>query len=118
MILTTYFAKGKEHDFTVFKQSQTKLHQATKLLADLGYQGVGKIHANAKLPHKSSKLHPLTERQKEDNKRLSSKRVRVEHVFGWIKRFKIMSEKYRNRRTRFELRFNLIAGIFNFELNS
>jgi len=26
-------------------------------------------------------------------------------------------ERYRNRRKRFSLRFNLIAGVYNFELN-
>ncbi|MEG4234701.1 IS5/IS1182 family transposase, partial [Microcoleus sp. Pol11C3] len=29
----------------------------------------------------------------------------------------ILSERYRNRRRRFGLRFNLIAGIYNYELN-
>jgi len=33
-----------------------------------------------------------------------------------LKRFKILSDKYRNRRKRFGLRFNLIAGIQNWEL--
>ncbi|MGH9945501.1 MAG: IS5/IS1182 family transposase, partial [Pyrinomonadaceae bacterium] len=28
-----------------------------------------------------------------------------------------LAERYRNRRKRFSLRFNLIAGIYNFELN-
>ncbi|MDR0303498.1 MAG: IS5/IS1182 family transposase, partial [Chitinispirillales bacterium] len=31
--------------------------------------------------------------------------------------FKVISEKYRNRRKRFKLRFNLIAGICNYENN-
>ncbi|HEY9907692.1 MAG TPA: IS5/IS1182 family transposase, partial [Thermosynechococcaceae cyanobacterium] len=33
-----------------------------------------------------------------------------------LKIFRILSERYRNRRRRFGLRFNLIAGIYNFEL--
>ena len=33
-----------------------------------------------------------------------------------IKRFKIVSDRYRNRRKRFGLRFNLIAAIYNMEL--
>jgi len=40
----------------------------------------------------------------------------VEHVIGKLKIFKILSDRYRNRRRRFGLRFNLIAGIYNFEL--
>lgn len=30
--------------------------------------------------------------------------------------FRILSERYRSRRRRFKLRFNLIAGIYNYEL--
>ncbi len=40
-----------------------------------------------------------------------------ENVIGVVKRFRIIAEKYRNRRKHFNLRFNLIAGIYNFELN-
>ena len=32
------------------------------------------------------------------------------------KRFKIITDKYRDRHKRFSLRFNLIAGIYNYEL--
>lgn len=35
-----------------------------------------------------------------------------------LKIFRILAERYRNRRRRFGLRFNLIAGIYNYELNS
>ena len=68
------------------------------------------------MPKKKSKKHPLTPEDKKQNKELSSQRVLNEHVIGMIKRFKIVSDKYRNRRKRFGLRFNLIAGICNFEL--
>ncbi|WP_276574504.1 hypothetical protein [Spiroplasma poulsonii] len=33
-----------------------------------------------------------------------------------LKKFKIITEKYRNRRKRFGLRFNLIASIYNLQL--
>ncbi len=38
------------------------------------------------------------------------------NVIGLLKRFKIIADRYRNRRKRFSLRFNLIAGIHNWEL--
>lgn len=68
------------------------------------------------MPKKKSKNNPLTKRDKRMNRALSSDRVPNEHVIGRIKRFKIVSDKYRNRRKRFGLRFNLIAGICNYEL--
>ena len=71
---------------------------------------------NSALPKKKSKKNPLTKEDKKNNKRLSSERVINENVIGSLKRFKIIADKYRNRRKRFGLRFNLIAGIHNLEL--
>jgi hypothetical protein len=68
------------------------------------------------LPKKKTKKKPLTAEEQAANREISSKRVCNEHAIGFIKRFKILSERYRNRRKRFGLRFNLIAGICNFEL--
>ncbi|MDH5194988.1 MAG: IS5/IS1182 family transposase, partial [Nitrospira sp.] len=36
-----------------------------------------------------------------------------EHVIACVKRFKIVSDRYRNRRKRFGLRFTLIAAAYN-----
>ncbi|WP_315861532.1 hypothetical protein [[Leptolyngbya] sp. PCC 7376] len=37
-------------------------------------------------------------------------------VFRMLKRFRILSSRYRNCRRRWGLRLNLIAGLYNFEL--
>lgn len=87
-------------------------------LADSGYQGLQNISGSALIPFKGSKHNPLTEQQKSYNHSLSSERVFVENVIGWLKRFRILAEKYRNRRKRFGLRFNLIAAIYNIELDN
>jgi hypothetical protein len=49
-------------------------------------------------------------------KRLAKERIVVEHVHRRLKIFRILSSRYRNRRRRFGLRINLIAGIYNYEL--
>jgi hypothetical protein len=67
------------------------------------------------MPKKKSKKNPLSPEDKRQNRLISSQRVLNEHVIGKIKRFKIVADKYRNRRRRFGLRFNLIAGIYNSE---
>ncbi|WP_342255197.1 transposase family protein [Spiroplasma endosymbiont of Zeiraphera isertana] len=87
-----------------------------KVFVDSGYQGIQNIHKNTFLPFKKSKYNQLTPIQKEYNKTLSKIRIKIEHVFAKLKRFKILSLKYRNKIRRFALRFNLIAGIYNFEL--
>ena len=83
---------------------------------DSGYQGLQEIHSNSELPRKSTKLHPLTKKEKRMNLKLSKIRVTVEHVIGKIKVFKIIAERYRNRRKYYDLRMQLICGIYNFEL--
>ena len=115
-MICTSFANGKKHDFKLFKESKTKIKPNIKLLTDTGYQGIAKIHANSQLPKKKSKKNPLTKEDKKNNRKLSSERVINENVIGMLKRFKIIADKYRNRRKRFTLRFNLIAGIYNYEL--
>ena len=115
-IICTDFSNGKRHDFRLLKESKVFFQNKTKVLTDTGYLGIKKIHANSELPKKKSKKHPLTKEDKKKNKELSSDRVLNENVIGMIKRFKIVADRYRNRRKRFGLRFNLIAGIYNFEL--
>ena len=117
-IICTAFSNGKRHDFRLFKESKTRLHPTIKAVTDTGYQGIQKIHANSELPKKKSKKNPLTREDKINNKKLSSERVLNENVIGSIKRFKIISDRYRNRRKRFALRFNLISAIYNLELNT
>ena len=85
-------------------------------MTDTSYLGLQKIHANTDMPKKKSKKRPLTVDDKLKNRDLSSQRVLNEHAIGKIKRFKILADRYRNRRKRFGLRFNLIAGIYNHEL--
>ena len=63
-----------------------------------------------------SKKKPLDDEARKHNHHISSKRVMVEHIIRELKIFKIISERYRNRRKRFALRFNLIAAIYNLEL--
>jgi len=84
-------------------------------LGDSGYQGLTKLHANSQTPKKMSKHHPLTDAEKVSNRNIARRRVGCEHIIGRLKVFRILAERYRNRRRRFGLRFNLIAAICNLE---
>jgi len=115
-VVCTSFANGKKHDFKLFKESKTRIHSEIKVITDTGYQGIARIHQKSELPKKRSKKNPLTKEDKENNRKLSSQRALNENVIGMLKRFKIIADKYRNRRKRFGLRFNLIAGMYNYEI--
>ena len=68
------------------------------------------------MPKRKTKKNPLTKEDKQNNQHLARERVLNENVIGLLKRFKILADRYRNRRKRFGLRFNLISNIYNLEL--
>jgi hypothetical protein len=80
---------------------------------DSGYQGIAEIHKNSETPKKKPKGGELTQEEKLENRRISRERILIENVNAKIKVFKIMANKYRNRRKRHNLRANLICGIIN-----
>lgn len=114
-VIATYFGKGKTHDQKLYQKSRVKLLESIELKADSGYQGLQKERDKVLIPKKKSKLHKLTKEEKRANRELASKRVKVENVIRRLKIFRILGERYRNRRRRLGLRFNLISGIYNFE---
>jgi IS5 family transposase len=99
----------------LFKESKLPILSTTEIQADSGYQGIQKKYTNCKIPHKGKKKIPLTKEQKKENHQLSSSRVVVENVIRALKIFRIIAEKYRNRRKRFGLRLNFLAAIVNFQ---
>jgi transposase len=115
-VICTAFCNGKKHDFKLFQESKVRWTKSSKGLVDSGYTGIKKIHSSTELPKKKTKKNPLTMEEKKQNREISSQRIENEHGLGFLKRFKVLSERYRNRRKRFGLRFNLIAGICNHEL--
>lgn len=116
-VIATAFGRGKEHDFALFKRSQTYLLPEVVGLGDRGFQGMTTVHKNSKTPKKRSKGHPLRKEDRAANRQLARERIVAEHIIRSLKVFRILSERYRNHRRRFGLRFNLIAAIYNYELS-
>jgi DDE superfamily endonuclease/Helix-turn-helix of DDE superfamily endonuclease len=79
-IICTGYGMGAEHDFKIFKKRQIKIRENILILADKGYLGINKIHANSKIPHKKKKGEKLSKEQKNENKELNKQRVIIEHI--------------------------------------
>jgi hypothetical protein len=116
-VICTAHRPGKTHDFAIFKETSGEIAASIHLLGDSGYQGLQKEHENSRTPTKKPKGRQLTAAQKRENRELSRLRIVVENVIRHLKIFRIVAERYRNRRRRFALRFNLIAGLYNYELS-
>ena len=92
------------------------INNEIKLEGDSGFQGVLDYHKNSETPKKNTKLNKLSKEDKENNLRISKERILIENINAKIKVFKILSNRYRNRRKRHGLRMSLICGIYNCEL--
>ena len=115
--MCTAHSRGPVHDFALYKRSGVEPHESLEVLADSGYQGLDKLHAKGRTPRRKPRKGRLTDEQKRSNRELASRRVVVEHVIRSLKIFRILAERYRNRRQRFSLRFKLIAGLYNYGLS-
>lgn len=103
---------GSVHDFSLYKEGDP-LPRGSKVYVDGGYQGIQKLNPNTELPFKKSKNNPLKADDKVYNRALSRIRVKIENVFAQLKVFKILSDRYRNKRKAYNLKFKIIAGIVN-----
>lgn len=114
-IICTFFGKGRRHDFKLYRASGVRFVPQTESLHDRGYQGIQKLRCNSRLPHKKPRGGQLSPQQKAENRALARRRVKIEQTNRCLKIFRILAERYRNRRRRFGLRCNLIAALYNYE---
>jgi hypothetical protein len=125
---------GSIHDYAQFKQEfpvagpideVVQWFKDFVLWLDLGYLGTQKAYEaeEVKMPHKKprqSKTNPspaLTEEQKAENRAISRGRVLVEQAISGLKRFHIVTHRFRNRLKDFvDTAVLLAAGLWNWKL--
>jgi len=91
----------------------------TVVNVDLGFLGITKDYPDLhiRIPHKKPRGRELTKEQKEENRKLSSRRVLAEHAIGGVKRLKSLSNTYRNKKEKFDdMIMNMGCGIWNYHL--
>ncbi|ODS38427.1 hypothetical protein BEH94_01905, partial [Candidatus Altiarchaeales archaeon WOR_SM1_SCG] len=94
--------EGKKHDYGGFKDEWWGIPQPPAISCfwtDLGYLGIEKDFPdlNVMMPKKKPKGKELTDDEKGMNKLISGVRVVVEHAIGGVKRFRIVSDIFRNK---------------------
>lgn len=110
---------GHTHDFVIFKKLFAGLDFSGRVVyVDSGFVGIKKNITGAiiYIPHKSSKNHPLTQDQKDDNTALSKVRVVIENSIAKIKSFFILRIENRMKiKQRIDEVIGLCADLANFK---
>ncbi|MDR1491848.1 MAG: transposase, partial [Planctomycetaceae bacterium] len=110
-------AEGRVHDFQLFKDDiGDSIGENILVEGDSGYQGIEELHAKSKIPIKKPRGRELLELEKAYNRRLARERVAIEHINRKIKTFRLLKDRYRNRRKRHDIRTILLCAITNHEL--
>lgn len=112
--------EGKRHDKKLAEDDPTyySIPPNSTVIADSGYVGLETGSKEIKLvtPYKKPKGEELTEFQKQNNKTISSIRVKVEHPFAWMKHYHILKHQFRGRVKQADKPFRVIAALYNFNL--
>jgi hypothetical protein len=119
VLVLTGARAGKVHDKRLLDEVEMVQGIPAEIViaVDLGFLGLQKEYDNIEMPHKKPRGGSLSEDQKQENREKSSRRVRCENAFAGVKRYRIVSDVYRNRVSDFDDRSMLTAtGLWNFYL--
>ncbi len=109
--------KGRRRDyiFDILEESSVTPKQVVNVI-DLGYLGVEKDFPEqlSTLPHKKKRNQPeISQEEKEYNKIHSKKGMIVEHTICRLKKYRIMSDIFRNKLRKSNKILDIVAGLVN-----
>ncbi|MBF2048723.1 MAG: transposase [Elainella sp. C42_A2020_010] len=119
VLVLTEAREGKVHDKRLLDEEEIVqgIPDEIVIAVDLGFLGLQKEYDNIEMLHKKPRGGNLSDEQKQENREKSSRRVRCENAFAGVKRYRIVSDIYRNRVTDFDDRSMLtVTGLWNFYL--
>lgn len=110
--------EGKKHDKKICDEEEYKFPKKSTLYQDTGFQGYEPENVTTLQPMKKPKGRELSEEEKQRNKKISSVRIRVEHVIGSIKICRIVKDIFRNYKENYsDLAMQIACGLHNYRLS-
>jgi hypothetical protein len=108
--------KGKRHDYDVYKKNHPVTPKQVVNVVDLGYLGVEKDFPDqlSALPYRKKRNQDLSQEEKEYNKIHSRKRIVIEHTICRLKKYRIMSDTFRNRLRKYNRISDIVTGLVNY----
>ena len=109
--------EGTCHDKRAADSESYQLPEGSQLYQDMGFQGFDVDGMVVIQPKKKPRGGTLTAEEKEDNRRINSIRVRIEHAISGIKRCRIVKDKLRLWREHFhDMVMETCCGLHNYRL--
>jgi hypothetical protein len=85
---------------------------------DLGYLGVEKDFPQqlSTLPYRKKRKLQLSAEEKEYNKMHSKKRIVIEHTICRLKKYRILSDIFRNNLRKYDRISDIVSGLVNYRI--
>ncbi len=112
------YKKGRKHDYDIYKKNHPITPKDVLNVFDLGYLGVQKDFHEQLLPIPIRKKRNLEQshEEKDYNKNHSRRRIVIEHAICRLKKYKIMSDVFRNRLRKYNRISDIVTGLVNYRM--
>lgn len=109
---------GRMHDKQLADEQALSFPTGSKLWQDTGFQGYGPAGVLIIQPKKKPRGGALTDVEKDRNRRISKRRIEVEHSIGGVKVFSIVRDIFRHLKTGFaDVVMETACGLHNLRLD-
>jgi hypothetical protein len=114
------YKKGRKHDYAIYKKNHPITPKQVITVFDLGYLGVETDFPEqlSALPYKKKRNRFLSDDEKEYNKIHSKTRIIVEHTISRLKKYKIMSDIFRNKLRKYNKVSDIVVGLVNYRISN
>ncbi len=112
------YKKGRKHDYDVYKKNHPIIPKEVITVVNLGYLGIEKDFPEQlfALPFKRKRNQDLSPEEKEYNRIHAKERIVIEHTICRLKKYRIMSDVFRNRLRKHNKVSDIVAGLVNYRI--
>jgi hypothetical protein len=110
---------GRRHDYDIYKEHHPVTPKEVVNVFDLGYYGVEKDYPEqlSSLPNRKKRnQQELSQEEKEYNVVHSKRRIVIEHTICRLKKFRILSDVFRNRLRKYNKISDITSGLVNYRI--
>ena len=111
----TGYKEGRRHDYDIYKENHPVTTKEVVNVFDLGYLGIEKDfpRQTSSIPKRKKRSMGLLQEEKEYNLQHAKKRIKIEHTICRIKKYRIMSDVFRNRLRKYNKISDITSGLVN-----
>ena len=110
--------KGRRHDYDIYKENHPLTPKQVLNVVDLGYLGVEKDLPEqlSSLPYRKKRNLEISKEERCYNKDQAKRRIVIEHTICRLKKYRIMSEVFRNRLINYDKISDIVSGLVNYRI--